>query len=260
MNPLVTSAILAILLFFALIAAQYVGRLIGRRRIARDGGEDKTASGVVEGAVFALLGLLLAFTFNGADSRFETRRAQVVEQVNALSSVWMRIDLLPTADQPPIRDLFKRYVDALRMAPESMGNPTELSRFAAKLGSLQVQIWQLCVESVNRDGRPQVATLLLPPLNESFDLSTARLAVARINVHPAIVGMLIALSMIAGFLAGHTHAATRRPDWLHMMVFAALISATLYLIMDYEYPRFGGLITLNSADVFMDELRAGMAD
>jgi hypothetical protein len=42
------------------------------------------------------------------------------------------------------------------------------------------------------------------------------------------------------------------------MIFAALISATLYFIMDNEYPRFGGLITLDSADVFMDELRAGM--
>ena len=78
MNPLVTSAILAICLFFILIAAQFLGRLIGRWRIVRDVREDKTASGVVEGAVFALLGLLLAFTFNGADDRFETRRAQIV--------------------------------------------------------------------------------------------------------------------------------------------------------------------------------------
>lgn len=82
----------------------------------------------------------------------------------------MRIDMLPAVDQPPIRDLFKRYVDALRMAPESMGNQKELSLLAAKLGTLQNQIWHLCVESANRDGRPQVATLLLTALNESFDL------------------------------------------------------------------------------------------
>jgi hypothetical protein len=98
------------------------------------------------------------------------KTAPVLEQVNALSSAWMRIDMLPAVDQPPIRDLFKRYVDALRMAPESMGNQKELSLLAAKLGTLQNQIWHLCVESANRDGRPQVATLLLTALNESFDL------------------------------------------------------------------------------------------
>ncbi len=260
MNPLVTSAILAVLLFFVLIGAQYLGRLIGRWRIARDLTEDKTASGVVEGAVFALLGLLLAFTFNGADGRFEMRRAQIIDQVNALSSVWMRMDLLPAADQPAIRDLFKRYVDQLGTAPETMGNPQALTRLAADLNALQDRLWGLSVAAVNRDGRAQVATLFLPALERSFDLSTSRLAAARINVHPAIVTLLIALSVIAGFLAGHTYAATRRPDWLHMTVFAALISATLYFIMDYEYPRFGGLITLDSADVFMDELRAGMND
>jgi len=44
-----------------------------------------------------------------------------------------------------------------------------------------------------------------------------------------------------------------------MVVFAALISATLYFILDFEYPRLG-LITLDSVDTFMNELRASLND
>jgi len=259
MNPVVVSAALAGGLFVALLLAQYLGRALGKHRQERYGDADEAGAGAVAGAVFALLGLLLAFTFTGADSRFEHRRDLVVQQVNALGTAWMRIDLLPTADQPPIRDLFRRYVDGLRQATTHADDPRTVGRIGTEMQSLQNQLWRRCVDSANRDGRPQVATLLLPPLNDSFDLTTTRLAAVRIHVHPGVIVLLVALAVLAGLLAGHAQAITKRPDWLHMVVFAALISATLYFILDFEYPRLG-LITLDSVDTFMNELRASLND
>jgi len=253
MTQVVLSALLAGGLFLALILVQYVGRALGKRRQALYADADRTGAGAVAGAVFALLGLLLAFTFTGADSRFEHRRNLVVQHVNALGTAWMRIDLLPAADQPPIRDLFRRYVDALRQAAGAADRAAFTSS-GDDLQSLQNALWRLCVESALRDGRPQVASLLLPPLNDSFDLTSTRQAATRIHVHPGIVILLVALAVLAGLLAGHAQAAAKRFDWLHALVFAALISATLYFILDFEYPRLG-LITLDAVDVFMDELR-----
>ena len=51
--------------------------------------------GVIDGAVFALPGLLLAFTFSGAAARFDTRRHLIVEEANAIGTAYLRLDLLP---------------------------------------------------------------------------------------------------------------------------------------------------------------------
>jgi hypothetical protein len=138
MNPLVLSALLAVGLFAILILAQYLGRALGKRRQERYGDADEP--GAVAGAAFALLGLLLAFTFNGSDARFEHRRDLLVQQVNARGTAWMRIDLLPTADQPPIRDLFRRYVDGLQQSATHADDPVAVARIGTELQSLQSQL------------------------------------------------------------------------------------------------------------------------
>ena len=49
--------------------------------------EEALASfGVVEGAVFSLRGLLVACTFLGAASRFDSRRQLVLEEANAIGT------------------------------------------------------------------------------------------------------------------------------------------------------------------------------
>ncbi|NEX21985.1 DUF4239 domain-containing protein [Thiorhodococcus mannitoliphagus] len=257
MSQVAQSALLAFGLLLLLIGAQYVGRVIGEQHLRRVGRDGKLSSGAVEGAVFALLGLLLAFTFTGAASRFEHRRDLVVEHVNAMGTAWMRLDILPVDDQPQIRDLMRGYVDGvIRLVEEARDEGTALE-IAAELQGLQNELWALAISAANRDGRPHVASLLLPPLNETFDLTTARLASARMHVHPGVVWFLIVLAMLAALLAGYGQAGVKHPNRLHTIVFAALISATLYFILDFEFPRLG-FITLDSTDVFMRELRESL--
>ena len=49
----------------------------------------------MEGVIFGLLSLLIAFTFSGAASRFERRRDLIVQEANAIGTAYLRIDLLP---------------------------------------------------------------------------------------------------------------------------------------------------------------------
>ena len=68
--------------------------------------------GAVDGAVFALLGLMIAFTFSGAASRLEVRRQLIVQEANAIGTAYLRLDLLPPGAQPGLREDFRQYVDA----------------------------------------------------------------------------------------------------------------------------------------------------
>ncbi len=82
-------------LFAGILVSLRIGRWLGRRAIARYGDEAVPGIGSLETAVFALLGLLIAFTFSGALERFDARRSQVVAETNAIGTAWLRIDLVP---------------------------------------------------------------------------------------------------------------------------------------------------------------------
>jgi hypothetical protein len=96
---------------------------------------------VVEGAIFGLLSLLVAFTFSGAVGRFDARRHLVSEEAIRISAAWDRIHLLPASTQPGLRDLFRRYLDSrletYRRAPDREFAEEEWARSV----KLQHEIW-----------------------------------------------------------------------------------------------------------------------
>jgi hypothetical protein len=147
---IVRVASLAAGLFVGLLVCLELGRRWGTRQLQRDPEGARTGAGAVEGAVFALLGLLIAFTFSGAAARLDVRRAQIVDEANAIGTAWLRLDLLPEEAQPAVRELFRQYVDsrltAYRKLPDIAAAKAELDRSLA----LQSQIWR---QSVPRPGR-----------------------------------------------------------------------------------------------------------
>jgi hypothetical protein len=76
--------LVALGLFVGMIVLLEVGRRIGIHRMRKDPEAARAGFGAAEGAIFALLGLLIAFTFSGAAERFDQRRHLIVEETNAI--------------------------------------------------------------------------------------------------------------------------------------------------------------------------------
>jgi ABC-type glycerol-3-phosphate transport system permease component len=249
--------LIAGLLFPVTLISMEVGRRIGLRRMAKDPEGARAGVGAVEGAVFALFGLLIAFTFTSAASRYETRRDLIVQHTNAIGTAWLRLDMLPAEVQPALRKDFRLYVDGIIKVHQQAGKKEAVDKAIAYLGKLQDEIWKLAETAASRDGRPQVATLALPALNEMFDLTASRYAASRFHVSMVIFYFLIFLSLIASLLVGYAMASAKLRNWLHMILFALLISLMLYVIFDFEYPRHG-IIQMGNADHLYIELRETM--
>ena len=58
-------------LFFSMLALLDIGRRIGMWRRQKDTQGADSGLGVVDGAVFGLMGLMIAFAFSGAGARFD---------------------------------------------------------------------------------------------------------------------------------------------------------------------------------------------
>src|SRR5262249_12777640 len=112
MNPAHWAAALSIGLFVGIVACLEVGYRVGRHSSEKNPESAHEGIGVIEAAVFALLGLLLGFSFAGGTSRLDTKRQLIVQEANAISTAYLRLDLLPASNQPEMRRLFREYLDA----------------------------------------------------------------------------------------------------------------------------------------------------
>lgn len=251
------AAIFAATLFLGVLACLRAGWLLGRRRL-RDGDEDASAGlGAVEGAVFGLMGLLIAFTFTGAVDRFDHRRDLITEEVNAIGTAWLRLDLLDTETRGEVRPLFRRYVDAHFDLYAKANDAAAVTAELVKLNQLQNAIWQRLIEAARQDPTPRLTSSVLPPVNDMFDLANARLLATR--QHPPLIVYLMLgfLVLVSSLLAGFAMAKAKSQSRLHLIGFAAIVSACVYLILDMEYPRLG-LVRVDDFDAALVALRESM--
>jgi hypothetical protein len=257
MSLLIIGAISSIALFVGILLSIELGRRIGAYRIAMEGESATKGFSAVEGAVFALLGLVLAFSFSGALTRFDDRRHLVVEEANDIGTAWLRIDLLPASAQPALRVLFRRYLDSrievYRKLPDLDAARAELGKSTA----LQKEIWTLAISSSLESAPASAPMLLLPALNAMFDITTTRTEASRVHPPLIIFAMLGVLTLACSVFAGYDMASQPRLNLLHSVAFALVLSVTVYVIVDLEYPRLG-LIQMTDSDEVLVELRATM--
>ncbi|HRF07009.1 DUF4239 domain-containing protein [Accumulibacter sp.] len=251
------ASLITFVLFVGMVALLEIGRRIGVRERTNDPEGAHAGTGALDGAVFALLGLLIAFTFSGAAARFDERRNLIVQEANDIGTAYLRLDLLPHAAQPALRDQFRRYVgsrlEVYRKLPDIEAAKAEL----AVSIKLQGEIWsQALAASQMNDAPPAAAMLLLPALNQMIDITTTRTTAAAMHPPVVIFVLLYVLALIAALLAGYGMSAAKSRSWLHMIGFAATMALAVYVVIDIEYPRLG-LIRVDTFDeVLVDVLES----
>ncbi len=257
MNPTVIGILIVFGMFLAMLLVLEIGRRLGERRLASDAEAAKAGSGAIEGAVFGLMALLIAFTFSGAATRFDVRRALIVEEANDIGTAWLRLDLLPVTAQPPLRETLREYVDAriavYKKLPDFAAAKMEIDRASA----LQTQIWKDAVAACRDSGSSYAPMLLLPALNEMFDITTTRTVAAWTHA-PVVIYVMLGLLVLAGaLLAGYGMATGKTRNWFHAAAFALIMSMAIYVILDFEFPRIG-LIRVNPYDQVLLDVRQSM--
>ena len=260
-DALMRHPVLAALLVFCTLTASLIGMtLLGMRLGRRFQGEDGKSvvgTGAIDGAVFALFGLLIAFTFYGAAERFQARKLLILEEAKAIGTAWSRLDLLPEPERARLRDLFRDYLDRRLTA---YGKSRDLSTFQRHLaGADEVgrEILATSAAACRAESGQPFAEVIMPAVNVMSDIAMARKAAIRAHPPPAIFGLLFGVSLAAAFLVGLAMSPSKRKSWIHIAGFSALVAATLYVTADLELPRMG-LIRVGKADALLREVRRSM--
>src|SRR5689334_18462307 len=141
MEPPVSPVLYSLFLFFGMLILLEAGRRLGVMRRPKESDGERSNLGPIESAVFALFGLLMAFTFSGAASRFNEKRMLIGEEANTIETAYLRLHLLDTEAQPKLQELFRRYLDSrvetYRRLPDMEAAEAEMGRSK----KIQEEIW-----------------------------------------------------------------------------------------------------------------------
>jgi hypothetical protein len=253
MQFIVGELCISALYFTAMLLLIKCGRWYGRKRLADDPEKGLEGTGPVEGAVFGLYGLFMAFSFSGAIERFSDRRRQVIEELNDVGTSWMRLDLLPVKDQPPIREAFRKYVAARIDYHMNIDTQEKADHIAAVIEEHRLDIWSRSIAAFREAGFNAATSLCLSSENDMFDMWDRR-RFARYEHTPYVMFLLLyGMGLVSAFLVGNATSPSAKPQRAFAIIFAVLSAVTAYFIVDIEFPRHG-LVRIDSIDVILKGL------
>ena len=252
------SSLVAGAFFIGSLVLMDLGRRLGAARLARDGMTSLTGLSAVEGAVFALMGLVLAFAISGALQRFDERKQLVIHEANAISNAYDRLDLLNggTKLKAKLKDYLKARIDLYRLPVRfSLSGGAELfsSEQQAKILALKSDLWNEAVAACPPASITTACSLALQSLNTVFDTARNRLGSNERHPPQIIYVMLFGLGLGGSLLAGFGMAAAKTRSRVHMVIFAAALAFALFVVTDIEFPRLG-FVRVDDFDHFIQEI------
>jgi len=228
--------VIGVILFAAMVGAAAIG-IVLRSRSKPSQTQDDGQEGYIVSAVLGLLALLLGFTFSLAVDRFETRRALVLQEAQAIERTYDQAQLLAEPHRARMSDLVIRYVDnRIKLAKARPGEGADL---LAANDALLTDMWAATTAAFETIKGLDFSSTYVDNVSEVIDLDAARKAARRARVPAEVFAVLIVYMVTAAAALGYVlRGLGGRAAGGFLMV---LLTLSLVLIIDIDRPTMGGI-------------------
>ena len=162
--------------------------------------------GVLQGAMLGVVGLLLAFGLSLALSRYENRRADTIDETNAIGTTYLRAQTLAEPVRARSLELLIDYTEGAVRLTSTLPQSDEQAVVAASEGQLQRRLWALA----GLNNRVPGMVLILE-----------------------ILGAAVALGLLAAYMALVGRGA------VGVVLAALVVSFLLFVTFDLDRPTRG---------------------
>lgn len=237
------AAVLLALLLVASEAGHWAGAAARRRQAPANSAS--IAVGFITGGLLTLFAFVLGIALSMASMRLEARRDSVLNEANAIGTVWLRASLAGPPEGPEIRRQLRDYIPVRIASVRDVASEDELARNVARTSALQQAIWHQAELAAQRSPGP-VTALLIASLNDMIDLSLTNRRNFAAHIPPVVRWLLVIVSALAvGSMGYHFGLIGAR----HAVVSALLLvvwTASIVLVTDIDNSR-GGLVRSSAA-------------
>lgn len=166
----------------------------------------KEPFGVLQAALLGVVGLLLAFGLSLAVTRYEDRRANVVQEANAIGTTYLRAQTLPEPVRSRSLDLLVSYTREAVSLSDHVPGSSEARAARARESVIERRLWRLGGAALESAPTASAPRLYIESLNEMIDGENARVAALSNRVPTAVLvlellGAALALGLLGAYLA-----------------------------------------------------------
>jgi hypothetical protein len=217
----------------ALLLAAWLGSWLRRRRDLEQNQRDDFS--LILTSTLTLLGLLIAFSFSMASSRYDLRKNLEEAEANAIGTEYLRADLLPAADRDRVRGLLKNYLELrIRFYGASLDSVGALN---ADIQRLQGELWSAVTGPAAQQPTPLTA-LVVAGMNDVLNAQGYTQAAFWNYVPPSAIALMAAVAILSNVLIGFGARTPFQRNRL-LLILPLIVSLAFALIFDIDTPRRG---------------------
>ena len=226
--------LLFVLFVVLAFAIHEVGYRIGTWQERVDPAEKDGPTGLLVGAILALMGFLLATTTAMAADRFDGRRALVVDEANAIESAFLRADYLDEPASTDIQNLLRQYAP-LRI---NVLDPARYEQNLAASKAVLDDLWAQTAEVARQHGDRPVVALFVEAVGDANDVLAEReAALTNGRVPETVVWLLLLGALLSAGIVGFYAGLMRRRGVVGAVSLIVILSAALVFVIGLDRPR-----------------------
>ncbi len=224
-------------LFASMSLAWFIGRKVPLHR-ERDKLEGTSR---IEDGAMALFGLLLAFCFAGAASRYETRKGLLLDDSIAIGDFATTAYALEEPLRSELRAEVSRYVDQRLRFGQTLYGGAEMKTVLAEGRREHDRMFALVQRAVHEKNSPSIHAALMNGFNGMTMAHDKRYYGSYNHVPSTIVFMLVLFAMYASFVLARMSGvdASARTLVIRAFTYMTLVSIVFTVTIDLEQPRRG---------------------
>ncbi len=236
-NSILQAAAMFFLPFLVVIISILIGRHWGKIAIMKSDGIATQQIGSVVGAIFALLAFLMAFTFQIAANRFDSRKDLLLEEVTTIRTTYLRAGLVP---EPICSDSKKLLVEYVDLRIELSYDRTKLAGMMSSSQNILDSLWSFALKLAAEDRSSEAYALYTTSVNELVDNYNQRITMTfEYRIPPVVMWILFFITCFAMLTLGYQLGVSGKGGFKVNILLAIVFALVMFLILALDHPETG---------------------
>jgi CDP-diglyceride synthetase len=234
--------------FIIILIPILLGQFYGLKVKKKSGEISDSPIGSVVGAALGLLAFMLAFTFQIVDSRYNTRKELLLEEVTAIRTTYLQAGLIPEPYRSNSRKFLIEYTN-LRITLAQDQSLSHLEELKLRSDYILKNLWSYAEALAAQDRSSEAYSLYTGSVSDLVENYHKRITLTfEYRIPIAILWVLFIITLFSMFLLGYQFGVSGKKNNILAIFISIIFSAVMFLILALDRPETG-IMRLNQTPV-----------
>jgi len=223
--------------FIVVMVPVYLGQRWGILHSKKVAGLENAPVGTVVGAAFGLLAFMIAFIFQIAANRYDSRKELLLDEVTNIRTLYLRAGLVPEPVKSETKKLLVEYVDLHLVVFQ---DTAKLEEMLTGTQNILDTLWGYAEYLAKEDRSSEVYSLYTTSVNDIIDNYNKRITwTFEYRFPPAVLWILFIIAFFTMLILGYQFGISGKGTLRVNVLLAIIFGVVMVLILALDRPDTG---------------------